>query len=85
MAFRETAQAAKRGHPMTATHFDIRLLDQARKEIGDLIDARGDAVIAGIAADYPDYRYRCGEIAGFTSALNIMTEIVRKMGDNRPS
>lgn len=70
---------------MTASHFDVRLLELARKEIGELIEGRTEVLTAGIATDFADYRFRCGEIAGFTAALGIMTEIVRKMGDTRSS
>lgn len=70
---------------MTASHFDVRLLEQARKEIGELIEGRAEVLTSGIATDFADYRFRCGEISGFTAALGIMTEIVRKMGDTRSS
>ena len=68
---------------MTATHLDVRLLERARKEIGDLIENRSEFIASGTAADFADYRFRCGELTGLSTALNIMQEIVRSMGDHR--
>lgn len=68
---------------MTASHLDVRLLDRARKEINDLIETRSGFVETGGAVDYADYRFRCGEMIGLKTALDIMQEIVRSMGDQR--
>lgn len=66
---------------MTATHLDVRLLNEAREEIGDIIEGRSGVIVSGVL-DYPEYRYRSGEVAGLQLALGIMQEIVRKMGDH---
>lgn len=68
---------------MTATILDVRLLDRARKEIGEEIQKRQLAVAQGLASDFADYRWRCGEARGLSMALDILTEIVKSMGDNR--
>lgn len=68
---------------MTASHLDVRLLDRARKEINELIETRSGFVESGAAVDYADYRFRCGEMTGLKTALDIMQEIVRSMGDQR--
>jgi hypothetical protein len=68
---------------LTATIVEVRLVERARKEIGELIDTRSDFLSSGAAADYADYRYRAGEIAGLTTALNMMGEILKSMGDSR--
>ena len=68
---------------MTASHLDVRLLERARQEIGELIESRSEFVASGAAADFADYRFRCGELTGLSTALNIMQEIVRSMGDHR--
>jgi hypothetical protein len=68
---------------VTATHFDVRLLEAARKQIGELIESRSGALIQGIATDYADYRYRAGQIDGFQTSLDLLAEIVREMGDQR--
>lgn len=66
---------------MTATHLDVRLLNEARDQIGELIDGRSDLIVTGVL-EFPEYRFRCGEVAGMQMALGIMQEIVRKMGDH---
>lgn len=68
---------------MTATHHDVQLLNRAREQIGKLIEDRAAALIQGVAGDYADYRGRSGEINGLKTALNILGEIVRQMGDQR--
>ncbi len=68
---------------MTATHLDVQLLNKARQQIGDLIESRSEALVKGLADDYADYRYRAGQINGFQTALDVLTEIVREMGDQR--
>lgn len=68
---------------MTATVTDVRLLDRARKQLTDEIDAKGEQIAHGLAADFADYRYRCGEIAGMRTALGMLGEIIKSMGDNR--
>lgn len=68
---------------MTASHHDVQLLNRARKQIGELIDSRSEVLVQGVASDYADYRYRAGQIDGFQTALNLLAEIVREMGDQR--
>jgi hypothetical protein len=69
---------------MTASIIDIRLLDRARTEIGKEIEARQEQIASGLASDFPDYRYRVGQINGLTTALEMLGEIVKSMGDGRP-
>lgn len=69
---------------MTATILDVRLLERARKEIGEEIENRHDQIVKGLAGDYADYRWRCGQVQGLATALDIMGEIVKSMGDSRP-
>jgi len=69
---------------MTASQFEVRLLQEVRRQINDTIDARSDVLVSGTASDYADYRFKSGEISGLTMALGIMEEIVRSMGDRRP-
>jgi hypothetical protein len=40
--------------------------------------------VQGIATDFADYRYRCGQAHGLATALDILSEIVKSMGDDRP-
>lgn len=68
---------------MTASIIDVRLLDRARKQITEEIDAKTEQIAHGLAADFADYRYRCGEIAGLNAALRMLGEIIKTMGDNR--
>ncbi|MBM7047567.1 hypothetical protein [Rhizobium lusitanum] len=68
---------------MSASVADIRLLNRAREELGEIIGTKSEAVAGNIAVDFPDYKYRCGEIAGLNTALEVLSEIVRKMGDQR--
>lgn len=68
---------------MTATVFEVRLLDRARKEIGDEIENRSAFLIAGTALDYADYKNRCGFIEGMTTALRVLEEAARKLADER--
>lgn len=69
---------------MTASIIDIRLLDRARKEIGEEIDKKSEQIAGGSAADYPEYRFLVGQIRGLTDALTILGGIVQSMGDGRP-
>ena len=69
---------------MTASHLDVRLLNRARTQINELIASRTEAVASGMAEDHAAYKQRCGEIQGMRMALEVMEEIVREMGDNRP-
>lgn len=68
---------------MTATVQDVRLLNQARQKLTDEIEAKGEQITHGLAADFADYRYRCGEIAGMRTALGMLGEIIKSMGDSR--
>jgi len=68
---------------VTASVLDVRLLDRARKQLTDEIDAKGEQLAHGLAADFADYRYRCGEIAGLNAALEILGGIIKSMGDGR--
>jgi len=68
---------------MTQTHFEARLLDRVRQEIGEDIRSKTGAISNGSAEDFADYRYRCGVVRGMGEALAIMEEIARKMGDER--
>lgn len=68
---------------MTASVQDVRLLNQARQKLTDEIEAKSDQLAHGLAADFADYRYRCGEIAGMRTALGMLGEIIKSMGDNR--
>lgn len=66
---------------MTATLADIRLLERARTDIGELIEQRTAYVITGAAT--PDgYKRDCGYIEGLTTALSVMADIVRSMGES---
>lgn len=69
---------------MSASTIDIRLLNRAREQIDELIDNKSSALTTGMSPDFADYKYRCGEIAGLRTALEMMAEIVRAMGDERP-
>lgn len=69
---------------MTASIVDIRLLDRARKEIGEEIEERRNQVADGLADDFPEYRYRCGQIHGLATALEMLGDIIKSMGDGRP-
>ncbi|SCB30354.1 hypothetical protein [Rhizobium lusitanum] len=68
---------------MSASVADIRLLNKAREELSEIIESKIEAIAGNIAADFPDYKYRCGEVAGIRTALDVLSEIVRKMGDQR--
>ena len=68
---------------MTASIQDVRLLDRARKEIGQEIENRQAQIVGGLASDFADYRWRCGQVQGLTTALDILGGIVKSMGDNR--
>jgi len=69
---------------VTASILDVRLLDRARKDIGEEIEARHDQIVQGLAGDYADYRYRCGQVQGLATALDILGGIIKSMGDGRP-
>lgn len=69
---------------MTASIIDIRLLDRARKEIGEEIEKKSEQIASGNASDYPEYRFLVGQIKGLASALDILGGIVQSMGDGRP-
>lgn len=66
---------------MTATVLDVRLLERARKEIGETIENRSQQIASGIAGDYADYRFRCGQLIGLNDSLNILDGIVKSMGE----
>lgn len=66
---------------MTASHLDVRLLNQSRKAIGELIDARTELVASGQLEDYATYRSRAGELEGLKTALRIMEDLVFQMGN----
>lgn len=68
---------------MTATLADIRLLERARNEIGELIESRTTFISSGAASDYATYRSNCGYIEGLTTALSVLGDIVRSMGESR--
>lgn len=67
---------------MSATLADIRLLERARSDIDALIDARTASIITG-ALDHADYKRDCGYIEGLTTALAVLGDIVRSMGESR--
>lgn len=69
---------------MTASVLDVRLLDRARKQLTDEIDAKTVQIAGGVASDFADYRYRCGQVQGLTMALDILGGIIKSMGDDRP-
>lgn len=69
---------------MSASIIDIRLLDRARVEIGKEIEDKTASLAVGDAADYPEYRFRVGQIRGLNAALDILGGIVQSMGDGRP-
>lgn len=68
---------------MTASIIDVRLLERARKEIGDAIDNLSVSVAAGMASDHADYKFRCGQIIGLRTSLEILSSIIKSMGDER--
>jgi len=68
---------------VTASVLDVRLLNRARKEIGEEIEATHNQIVGGLAVDFADYRFRCGRVQGLATALDILGEIVKSMGDGR--
>lgn len=67
---------------MAPTHLDVRLLNVARSEIEDIIESRTSLITSGLL-EFPEYRFRSGELVGLKLALQIMQDIVRDMGDGK--
>ena len=59
---------------MAATAFDVVI-----KEIEEHRESIAQALLAGAAKDYAEYRHLCGEIRGLSRAHAFITDLVRKM------
>lgn len=59
---------------MATTAFDVVL-----KELSERRDALTQALAAGSAKDFADYKQMCGEIRGLSLAHSLVTDLVRKM------
>jgi len=59
---------------MTTTAFDAVL-----KELSARRDALTQALTAGSARDYAEYKNLCGEIRGLSLAQSYITDLVRQM------
>lgn len=59
---------------MATTAFSVVL-----KEIEERRDSIAQALIAGSAKDYAEYKNMCGEIRGLSVAHSIITDLVRQM------
>ena len=59
---------------MATTAFDVVL-----KELSERRDALTQALTAGSAKDFAEYRQMCGEIRGLSVAHSIITDLVRQM------
>jgi hypothetical protein len=59
---------------MAATAFDVVI-----KEIEERRESIAQALLAGAAKDYAEYRHLCGEIRGLSHAHAFINDLVRKM------
>lgn len=59
---------------MAATAFDVVI-----KELSERRDAITQALTAGSAKDFAEYKNMCGEIRGLSVAHAIITDLVRQM------
>ena len=62
---------------MATTAFDVVI-----KEIEEHRESIAQALLAGAAKDYAEYRHLCGEIRGLSHAHAFITDLVRKMERN---
>lgn len=68
---------------MTATHLESRLVERFRKAINEGIESASEFIVFGAPADFPDYKFRAGQIKGMKDALAVMEEHFRKLVDER--
>lgn len=59
---------------MATTAFDVVL-----KELSERRDALTQALAAGSAKEFAEYKQMCGEIRGLSVAHSIITDLVRQM------
>jgi len=59
---------------MATTAFDVVL-----KELSERRDALTQALAAGSAKEFAEYKQMCGEIRGLSIAHSIITDLVRQM------
>ena len=49
-----------------------------RTKLNQLVKEAASELAGGYAKDFPDYRFRCGNIEGLTAALRICDDIEKK-------
>ncbi len=59
---------------MATTAFDVVL-----KELSERRDALTQALAAGSAKEFAEYKQMCGEIRGLSIAHSLITDLVRQM------
>lgn len=75
MAAGGQAASAVRFYPTDHPALNITVksrLEQLRRE-------QQENLGSGIAADWPDYKYRCGQILGLSLAINMCNEVLEEM------
>lgn len=55
-----------------------RLIDAVIAAIKDQIEDEGQALLSGVAEDWPAYRHRLGRLAGLAEAIEIAEAQIKK-------
>lgn len=52
-----------------------------KSRLMQLLRERQEDLATGIALDWADYRFRCGQMQGLVTAINMCDEVLREMSE----
>jgi hypothetical protein len=52
-----------------------------KSRLGAILREEQENLALGVAADWADYRYRCGVMRGLSTAIDLCDEVLKEMGE----